>query len=197
MGAQIAGQWRDAESFADVFSAYYTDAEPESAQVVERDGEVGGYLLGCIDSGRAWSQARVVAAHIVRRGIAFRPGTAGMVWRMARDAALDTLRRERLRDFDDPRYPAHFHIDLLPAFRGQGVGRELAQRFLDDVQSRRVPGCHVRTFVENEPAVAFFRAQGFVPSGRPVPTPGLRAPDGSRLHAQIFVRDLPAARDAD
>ena len=50
MGDPIAWQWRDAESFADLFTGWYTDREPESALVVEQEGEVVGYLLGCRDS---------------------------------------------------------------------------------------------------------------------------------------------------
>ena len=53
MGDPIAWQWRDAESFADLFTSYYTDHEPESATVVEIDGRVVGYLLGCRDTRHA------------------------------------------------------------------------------------------------------------------------------------------------
>ena len=38
-----------------MFTSYYTDAEPQSALVAELDGEVAGYLLGCVDSRRAWN----------------------------------------------------------------------------------------------------------------------------------------------
>ena len=50
MGEPVAWMWRDTESFADLFTSYYTDAEPQSALVAELDGVVAGYLLGCIDS---------------------------------------------------------------------------------------------------------------------------------------------------
>src|SRR5437868_443829 len=81
MGDPVDWQWRDRESFSDMFSGYYTDREPESALVVEIDGVVRGYLLGCVDSEKAWNAAAIAARHVVRRGIAFRRGTAGMVWR--------------------------------------------------------------------------------------------------------------------
>src|SRR3954452_3617604 len=75
IGEPIDWQWRDLESWADMFTGYYTDREPGSAFVVTVDGTVSGYLLGCIDSKRAWNPATIAARHCVRRGIAFRPGT--------------------------------------------------------------------------------------------------------------------------
>ena len=91
MGDPIDWQWRDRESFADMFTGYYTDREPGSAFVVEVDGVVEGYLLGCLDSHQAWNPATVAGRHIVRRGIAFRPGTAAVVWRTFGDAAVDLV----------------------------------------------------------------------------------------------------------
>ena len=89
MGEPVDWQWRDEPSFADMFTGYYTDREPESAFVVEVDGRVAGYLLGCVDSARAWNPGAIAGRHVLRRGIAFRPGTARVVWRTLGDAALD------------------------------------------------------------------------------------------------------------
>ena len=123
IGEPVDWQWRDAESFADIFTGYYTDAEPQSALVAEIDGEVVGYLLGCVDSSRAWNPATVVGRQITRRGIAFRPGTAGFVWRAVGDVIVDAAhRRLPPSPFADSRWPAHLHIDLLRDARGRGVG---------------------------------------------------------------------------
>jgi ribosomal protein S18 acetylase RimI-like enzyme len=193
MGDPVAWQWRDAESFADIFSGYYTDREPESALVVEIDGEVAGYLLGCVDSTKVWDVGAVAARHILRRGIALRPGTARVVWRTVFDAARDLRSGRVTRDqleFSDPRWPAHLHIDLLQRARGKGAGRRLVTTWLDSLRTRGVPGCHLQTMAENEGAVAFFEALGFAPHGEPVLTPGLRARDRSRLHVQVMTIDL-------
>jgi GNAT superfamily N-acetyltransferase len=193
MGNPVAWQWRDPESFADIFSGYYTDREPESALVVEIEGEVSGYLLGCVDSEKVWDVGAVAARHIVRRGIAFRPGTARVVWRTVVDAAVDIRRgrvtREQL-EFADPRWPAHLHVDLLLRARGQGVGRTMVTTWLDSLRARSVPGCHLQTMAENTGAVAFFESVGFVRHGDPVLTPGLRSRDGRRLHVQAMTIDL-------
>jgi GNAT superfamily N-acetyltransferase len=193
LGRPIDWQWFDIESFADMFSGYYTDHEPESASVVEIGGVVSGYLLGCVDTERAASAGTVAARHILRRGIAFRPGTGWVIWRTIGDSIGDVVRRRfdpRQLEFSDPRWPAHLHIDLLEQARGAGVGRRLVNGWLESLGERGVPGCHLQTFAENTAAVAFFEATGFRAFGPPVIVQGLRSPAGARLHTQVFVQDL-------
>jgi len=191
MGDPVDWLWRDAESFADVFTAYYTDAEPESALVAEVDGSVEGYLLGCVDSRRAWNPALVVGRHLLRRGIAFRPGTAGVIWRSFGDIVTDGIRHQLPpRSAYDPRWPAHLHIDLLPSIRGRGVGRRLVDRWLGTLRDLGVPGCHLETWGENAAAIAFFEALGFRRHGRPTMSPGLRSRSGTRHTAQLMVQQF-------
>ena len=168
MGDPVEWQWRDAESFSNIFTGYYTDAEPESALVAEIDGEVMGYLLGCVDSSKAWNPAGVVGRQLTRRGIAFRPGTARFVWRAVGDVIVDAARK-RLppAPFADPRWPAHLHIDLLREARGRGVGAALVRRWLDTLRQAGVPGCHLETIAENTGAIAFFESMGFERRRRP------------------------------
>jgi ribosomal protein S18 acetylase RimI-like enzyme len=193
MGEPIDWQWRDAESFADMFTGYYTDREPGSAFVVEVDGEVEGYLLGCLDSSAAWNPATVAARHIVRRAVAFRPGTAAVVWRTFGDAAVDLARRRvKLRDLDfaDPRWPAHLHIDLLAPARGRGAGRLLMHAWFATLRERGISGCHLGTMAENARAIGFFTAMGFRRLGGPQLIPGLRTREGGRMHEQVMVTEL-------
>ncbi len=162
MGEPVDWLWRDAESFADLFTGYYTDAEPGSAFVAELDGVVAGYLLGCLDSRKAWSPATIFGRHFLRRGIGFRPGTAGVVWRSFGDIVIDGVRR-RLPPVSvyDARWPAHLHVDLLPSIRGIGVGATLMHRWLAALGEKGVPGCYLETLGENHGAIAFFESMGF------------------------------------
>jgi ribosomal protein S18 acetylase RimI-like enzyme len=197
MGEPIDWQWRDEESFADIFSGYYTDAEPGSAFVVERSGMVCGYLLGCADSTKAWNPGTIAARHLLRRGLAFRPGTAPVIWRTVGDTIADLARRRvAIRDleFSDPRWPAHLHVDLLPEARGQGVGRELVRRWFDELHARGGIACHLQTLAENTAAIAFFESVGFERLGSPVLTPGLRTRAGGRLHLQVMVQTGPTGQ---
>lgn len=193
MGEPAGWMWRDEPSFADAFSGYYTDVEPESATVAVIDDRVVGYLLGCRDSDRATDPAMAVARHVVRRGIAFRPGTAPMIWRSALDVATD-LGRRRVRPGDyayrDGAYPAHLHINLLPEARGTGVGGRLVRGWLDRLRADGVPGCHLQTMAENTRAVAFFEAMGFERQGRPVLAPGERTRAGERTHILRMAQAL-------
>lgn len=193
MGEPAAWFWRDAKSFADMFSGYYTDREPESAYVVEIDGVVSGYVLGAIDASAAWNPAAVVGRHILRRGIAFRPGTARFIWRSMKDGAVDiALRRVKASDLDfhDARWPAHLHIDLLPVARGRGAGRRMVSAWLDRLRSAGIGGCHLQTMAENTNAIAFFETVGFRRFGEPQLIPGFRTRAGERLHIQTMVCDL-------
>lgn len=186
--------WRDPESYADLFSSYYTDVEPESALVVERAGVVEGYLLGCVDTRRAWSEAKVFGRLLLRRGIAFRPGTAGFVWRSFADVVVDGLRGRPLPSaVHDDRWPAHLHIDLLPSVRGHGIGTAMMREWLERLRQGQVPGCHVQTLAENLRAVAAFESVGFERHGEPLIAPGLRSPAGQRHSVQLLVRQTESS----
>lgn len=192
-GSPVDYQWSDEESFADMFSGYYTDREPESAFVAEVDGRVRGYLLGCRDSAKAWSPVAPAVRHALRRGLAFRPGTAGFIWRAVADAVGDRVRHgTRPSDFDfvDPRYPAHLHINLLPEIRGRGAGARLVDAWLDVLRAEGAPGCFLQTLYENTNAIRFFESMGFRRHGDPLLLPGERTPTGARVHDQTMVRPL-------
>jgi ribosomal protein S18 acetylase RimI-like enzyme len=192
MGDPVDWQWRDEESFADLFSLYYTDREPDSALVAEMDGKVVGYLLGCVDSERVGNPLAPLAPHVLRRGIMLRPGTARFIWRAVGDLGRDVVRRRLPIPAHDPRWPAHLHINLLPVARGRGCGASLVRRWLERLREMGVPGCHVETLAENARALAFFESQGFRRRGVERPVPGMRSPLGARHHVQLLVREIDA-----
>ncbi len=197
MGDPVAWQWRDQESFADLFSGWYTDhAGADALVVVDEDetdgGEIAGYLLGCRDSRQVGGPARMAARHLLGRGLLVRPGTARVLWRTLGDVATTTVRARRPPPGEviDDRWPAHLHIDLMPSARGRGAGRELMTRWLDTLRADGIAGCHLTTWAENDDAIAFFTATGFRREGRPHPMPGLRSPEGHRHHTQLMVQPL-------
>lgn len=197
MGDPVAWQWRDAESFADLFTSWYTDHEPGSALVAELDGEVVGYLLGCCDSRTVTPPTSQMGRHLLRRGLLVRPGTAPVLWRSIADLAGAALHRHLPEaGFHDDRWPAHLHIDLDPIARGHGVGRRLMHRWLDALRTDGIAGCHLETWAENHGAIAFFQAMGFERRGEPVPMPGLRSPEGGRHHTQLMVQSLTPSGNA-
>jgi ribosomal protein S18 acetylase RimI-like enzyme len=189
MGESAAWYWRDPASFANVWTGYYTDHEPASAFVAERAGAVVGYLLGCVDSTRAPSAGAVIAREAIRRLLFFRPGTAGFFWR----SILDAARASNLpsSEMDDPRWPSHLHVNLLPEGRGRGAGAALMDAWLARLRAVGSPGCQLTTLAENRTAIAFFERAGFRRLHAPVLVPGMRLREGGRMHLQRMVREIP------
>lgn len=135
----------DARLFADYWTRYYTDIEPESSYVAERDGEVVGYLLGCVDTARFHrAMARAVIPPIVRTLVGRLLGGG-----YARDArGLRTLRWLAVRswresaDVDLARFPAHYHANLLRAAYGSRAYTAMALRFVDQARAAGAVGMH-------------------------------------------------------
>jgi ribosomal protein S18 acetylase RimI-like enzyme len=148
---------------------------------------VVGYLAGCMDTAAMTPSTDELMKAVIRKHwlILFRPGTAGFLYRGLFDGIRD---RERASgDFIDPRWPAHLHINLLPAARGTGLGAALMERWLDQLKEADSPGCHLLTLVENTRALSFFEKMGFRKHGDPTLVAGIRGEGGERLHQQIMV----------
>jgi GNAT superfamily N-acetyltransferase len=60
--------------------------------------------------------------------------------------------------FDE--YPAHFHVNCHPEFRGLGVGTRLVNAFLDACKGGAIRGVHVVTAVDAD-NIGFYRKCGF------------------------------------
>lgn len=58
-------------------------------------------------------------------------------------------------------YPAHLHVDLLPAAQGGGNGRRLLETLFDALRERHVPGLHLGVASGNTGAIGFYRHLGF------------------------------------
>ena len=134
----------DGELFADYWTKYYTDEEPQSALVVEEDGEVVGYLLGCVDAAvfiRAMGR-RIVPAVLARA--LFRLATFRYRETKSRRMLYWLLRYGWQEDPAIPldRYPAHYHCNVLRQGYGKGYYSALALRFLDRLDAAGVKGLH-------------------------------------------------------
>jgi ribosomal protein S18 acetylase RimI-like enzyme len=188
MGEPVDWLYGDRESFNDLITRYYTDQEPESIFLAERDGQVVGYLTGCVDSERTRGVGAREMQGVLLHGGLIKPGSARFLWRLLFDILRD---RDTPSEYlKDPRYPAHLHIDLLPEGRGHGMGRRLMTAWLDRLRERGVPGVHLGTFAENANAIAFFQACGFERHGDPQRAPGFRTREGKRMHVQWMTRSV-------
>ena len=183
-GKPVESVWPDREVAADLLTCYYTDCEPGSLWVAEHAGRVVGYLAGCLGTQRYQRMmARRVVPHAVLGAI-----TRGALWspqlrRLAR-AGIATWRHGGFRQrVPLDRYPAHLHVNIQEAFRGQQVGRRLLERFLAQATSAGVSGIHLAVREENIPARTLFERMGFVR----LHSRSFAVPDEGRLKISVTI----------
>jgi hypothetical protein len=186
MGESVESFWRHAESWADVWTWYYTDREPASLHVATLDEVVVGYLAGCLDTAAMRPTIdELLASAVLRHALFVRPGTAGFLYRAMIDGLRDRPRASG--QFLDRRWPSHLHIDLKSDARGTGLAGMLMARWQAQLLETGSPGCHLATLVENRRAHAFFEKAAFRDHGSPTLVPGMRTAGGERLHQQVMV----------
>lgn len=189
-GVPGSAVWGHEESLAAVYLTPYMDHEPESLFVAVVDGELAGYLAGSLGSAApnpvpSEAERTVQAMRTYRLFFRLRP--AAFFLRAMLDTATAAVRREPTPgELDDPRWPAHLHIDLVPEARGRGAGAALMNAWFDRLRATGTPGCYLQTLVENTRAVRFFEHMGFQKHGPTPPVPGIRD-GGRRLHQQTMV----------
>ncbi len=147
--------------FAEAFCAYYTDREPEHAWVACADGQVVGYLLGCLDTRaqrRRWR--REVLPRLLWRALGGRYRLGRLTARYVLAHARGLLCGEFPR-VDSASYPAHLHIGIAAPWRGHGLGRRLLEAFLAQARAAGVRGVHLETTSQNVAACRLYERLGF------------------------------------
>lgn len=161
-GQPVESFFRDREFIADLVTRYYTDFEPGHAWVADLDGNVVGYLTGCFDTGRqrrvtGWRILPAALAGAVLRGTLVDRET----WRMLGALARTFLDNGLPPATPLPRFPAHVHVNLLPAARGRDIGRQLMEQFLRQARAAGIGGVHASVRADNEAACRFFERMKF------------------------------------
>ena len=126
LGAPIDPVYEDRELFADFLTTYYTDWESESSFVIEKDGEIRGYLLGSRKPLRNqlysfWQNVSLFLKALTRY---FRYSAA------SRRFVLWILMNGWREVPAAPRRVPHFHINLLPDARKMSTTRALMSAYL-------------------------------------------------------------------
>jgi GNAT superfamily N-acetyltransferase len=183
-GEPVERFFPDREVFADFLTRYYTDIAPESSWVVEQGGQVMGYLLGCLDSehfarAMVWRIGPPATFRAIGRGLLWNR----QIWRLWRaNTGGDKVAFNRSQVHSE--YPAHLHINLRRNFRGQGVGRVLMERFMEQAIQAKVAGVHAGVADANPGGKAFFEKLGFIALGR---ERRLRMPDRPNIPAFTII----------
>ena len=128
------------------FCDYYLQQEPQNCFVLDDDGRAVGYVICAADFDAFkpvfFERYVPLCKHL---------GKYRMKW-----ALNSTAMQERFKS----EYPAHLHIDLLPAYQRQGWGSRLLQTLFDHLRERGCPGVMLTTGADNESAVAFYEKNG-------------------------------------
>ena len=161
-GGPVERFFPDRDVFADLVTRYYTDDEPQSTWVAESDGQLVGYVTGCLDTRRYW---RRMAWRIVPRAVATAAvrGVFGarQTWRLLGGGLRACLCGGWRKCLVPTAYAAHLHVNVRRDFRGQAVGRRLVERFFDSARAAGVRGIHLGVRENNRSACRFFERLGF------------------------------------
>lgn len=158
LGAPIDPVYEDRELFADFLTTYYTDHEPESSFVLERDGELVGYLLGCRKPLRNQLYSFYQNVCLFLRALL----RFGRYHRRSRRFILWILMNGWREVPAAPRRTPHFHINLLPDARKMATTRMLLSAYFSYLHrsgEKRVYG-QIVTF-ESRRGEKMFERYGF------------------------------------
>jgi hypothetical protein len=155
LGNAIDPVFEDRELFADYLTSYYTDREPESSLVVERDGVVRGYLLGSRFPAKQARHDFWLAWGLAARGIwryrGYSKATRAYVRWILGDARKEVP--------SAPKRMAHFHFNQMPDTRNLATTHALIEAYFDYLRQsgeKSVFG-QVVTFADRRGAGAFER----------------------------------------
>jgi ribosomal protein S18 acetylase RimI-like enzyme len=160
-GAPIEAYMEDRNAFLDAFYAYYTDLEPEHAWVASANGEVVGFLTGCVDT-RVHDRKilRVIIPRVTASLLRGRYHFGKRSFRYFRGLLSGLLRGEFPR-VDLAIYPAHLHINIDAAWRGYKLGQSLMDAYLGQLRELGIPGVYLDTTSLNEIACRLYEKMGF------------------------------------
>ena len=121
LGEPIDPVYQDRELFADFLTTYYTDHEPESSFVVEVNGELRGYLLGCrkplLNQLYSFYQNICLSARALLRYGTYNEASRNFIGWLVMNGWREVPAA--------PRRTPHFHINLLPDARKIATTRAL------------------------------------------------------------------------
>lgn len=156
-GTNASALYRDPELLGQVYTSPYVVFEPESCGLLMNGANACGYVLGTRDTARFYERCEQEWFPQLRQRYPLPD---------ARDSSPDAeIIRAIHSGFNNnpqfPDYPAHMHLDLLPIAQGQGWGRMMMNRFLEQMRSLGIRGVHLSVGSKNQRAIGFYQHMGF------------------------------------
>jgi len=164
-GGDSRSLFPDLDLMPSIFAFPYVDLEPDLAFVLDVADRAVGYVIGCADTPtfvRRWRTEWL--PRVPQYGPLTGPPETPAEQMIS---LLHNPERMVLPEVAD--YPAHLHIDLLPAYQRSGYGRALMTRLLETLAAKDVPAVHLSMLTANTPARAFYDRLGF----HHIPVPGV------------------------
>ena len=168
-GGDSRPHYEDPDIFPTIFAVPYVVLEPDLAFVLDDgEGKAVGYILGTADTPGFVERFR---AKWLPSAATRYPEPEGPP-ATPDEAMISVLHHpERMLVPEVAAYPAHLHIDLLPAWQAKGHGRALMHTFLQALRDQDVPAVHLSMLTANTPARAFYDRLGFHEIAVPDPGP--------------------------
>jgi ribosomal protein S18 acetylase RimI-like enzyme len=157
-GGDSRSLYPDLDLMPSIFALPYAELEPELAFVLTDADHPVGYVLGTADTPTFAKRFRTE----------WLPALADRYPAPTRSPETPTELMitllhtpERLVIPEVAAYPAHLHIDLLPAYQRSGHGRALIATLLSALATAGVPAIHLTMLTSNTPARAFYDRLNF------------------------------------
>ncbi|WP_326573516.1 GNAT family N-acetyltransferase [Streptomyces sp. NBC_00481] len=168
-GGDSRPAYMDPDIFPATFATPYAHLEPELTFVLDDGrGQAVGYVLGTANTAAFVEGFREKWLPLVAERFPVPDGPPVT----PDEAVIELLHHpERMLLPELTPYPAHLHIDLLPARQGRGHGRALMRTFLRALRAASVPAVHLSMLTTNTPARAFYDRLGFHEIDVPNPGP--------------------------
>ncbi len=185
-GEPVEEMMDDRRLFIDAFVRVYTESYPHTCWVAEVDGEVVGYLTGCMDTKEQEKLTRRQLMRVVANALRLRYRLGIKTLKASLGFLLEVPVRPR-PELD--RYPAHLHINVADGHRGRGLGKGLLSAFIEQCREAGLPGIHLSTSEMNTIAVPLYRKMGFKLLRQHI-SPFFTLVEGKRIRSYLFGLDL-------
>ncbi len=141
-----------------LFVGPYVTLEPELCFVLLNNYIPYGYILGTKDTEYFYHQCETKWFPPLRKRYTLPP-------EHAENSRLNLIKKI-LHQGHKPKdnfeqFPAHLHIDILPAAQGKGMGKKLMNEFIKELKNQNVPGLHLEVGKSNTNAIKFYKNFGF------------------------------------
>jgi len=138
--------------------------EPESIFVLEDNNKIVGYVFGCLDDKKSPSRKNLIQKLLynVFKSI-FMNKKERKFWKTKLSFILRLFlgKAEELK-LKEPKNAGHLHINLLPKYRGKGMGSKLLKAFLKYAKANNVKIIHAGSFrTRLNPNSNFWLKNGF------------------------------------